>query len=101
MKEEIPKPKKNFSLESVFDFLYLVILLGLVAYGVYVFIHDRGNYHADELIRLSYYYIPAFVFALVGIMKVRSDRSLIYAILSSVVAFVLMVFFYSTIYPMI
>lgn len=93
--------KKAFSLESIFDVLYLIILLGLIIYGGYVFLVDRQNYTQQELILESYYFVPAFLFALVGIMTVRSNRSLIYALSALVIGFLLVIFFYQAIWPVI
>ena len=93
--------KRHFTLDSVFDILYMVIMLGLIAYGVYVFLINKHLYSHEELITISYFFIPAFVFSATGIAMVKSDRSLLYAFIGLVISFLLTVFFYQAIWPII
>lgn len=93
--------KKDFSLEAVFDVLYLVIFLGLIAYAVFVYLKHGESISNEELVRLSHYYIPAFFFSLVGIMTVRSNKSLVYAFAALVVSFFIVMFFSQAVLPLI
>ena len=92
--------KKTFTLESVFDSLYLLILAGLIIYTGYMF-YEWSSYSEDDLIFISYYWVPIFFFSIFGVMTVRRPRSFIFAIVSAIVSFVLLVFFYQAIWPML
>jgi hypothetical protein len=107
-KPEVPEPqaeskaesKRAFTLESIFDSLYLLIFAVLIVYTGYVF-YAWADYSEDDFIQISYYYIPIFFFSIFGIMSVRRPRSLVIAIVAAIVSFVLLVFFYQAIWPML
>lgn len=92
--------KKAFTLESVFDSLYLLILAGLIIYTGYMF-YDWSSYAEEDFIFISYYWVPIFFFSIFGVMSVRRPRSLIIALSASIISFVLLVFFYQAIWPML
>lgn len=91
--------EKHFTLESIFDSLYLIILLILIIFGFYVYIWDRTAFPMDELIRISYYYIPGFVFSAVGVATVKSDKSLLYALAGLFISLLLVVLAYQFVLP--
>jgi len=92
--------KKAFTLESVFDSLYLLILAVLIIYTGYMF-YNWSSYSENDFILISYYWVPIFFFSIFGVMTVRRPRSFIFAIVSAIVSFVLLVFFYQAIWPLL
>ena len=92
-------PKKEFTLESVFDSLYLIIFAVLLFFVGYIIVNFNSYTSADH-IRTAYYFIPAFAFSIVGILTVKSTRSLLYALSALIVAFLLTIFFFQAIWPL-
>jgi hypothetical protein len=82
----------------LFVVLYLLVLAVVLFYVGYLVLHFDA-FGEQELVDISYYFVPAIIFSIIGIMTVRSGRSVIYALCSIPVTFVLMVYFFQTIWP--
>jgi hypothetical protein len=96
-----PAPQKNFRLEELFDSLYLFILLGVVLFGGYVFFVAPENHTPELMIKYAYFLVPIFVFSVVGLLKIRSDNSLLYAAIWFVVSVIATILFFEFAYPML
>ena len=65
---------------KVLDVVYMVVLLGVIAYLIYVYAVAFDNYSEEELMTQSYYFVPALLFSIVGLFTVRSPKSIVYAV---------------------
>ncbi len=83
---------------NAFDILYMVTFAGLIAYFVYLGI-NFDNYSEDELVAQAYILFPILSFSSMGLLTLKNERSIIYALCSAVVSFMLLLFFFEAIWP--
>jgi len=91
MEEGIPKPER-IGAHPIFVFLYLLVFVGIVLYPGYVYGFNLMYYTLDNILSLFGYLVPAFLFALTGIMTLRRERSVVYAVCAAIVGLLIMVF---------
>ncbi len=89
--ENIPVPEK-VGANPFFVILYLLVFVGMILYPAFVYGFSLSSYTWPNILSLFVYLVPAFFFALFGIMTVRSKLSFVYAICSAVVGLIGVVF---------
>jgi len=89
--ENIPVPEK-VGANPFFVILYLLVFVGVVVCPGFFYGFSLSSYTWPNLLSLFIYLVPAFFFALFGIMTVRSKLSFVYAICAAVVGLIGVVF---------
>lgn len=85
---------------SSLKILYILALVGTLGFMVYLGI-NFDNYSEEELMESSYYFVPGLGFSLIGLLSNRSSKSIIYALIGGVAAFVLLWVFFESLWPML
>lgn len=83
---DIPKPEP-VGINPFYVLLYLVVFAGIFVFPGFVFGFSVSGYSLDNLSTLYLYLVPAFLFALVGIMTVKRKYSVIWALIFAAIAF--------------
>lgn len=86
---------------KIFDIIYMLVFVVLLGYCVYVFALNFDNYTEEQLIGMSYYMVPAFFFSVVGLIAVRSTKSIVWALIAAVVSGGLLFAFYKLFWNML
>lgn len=79
--------------------LYGVVLLGTIGFLIKTYLFEFDNYSETELVEMSFYFIPTLVFSLTGFAFRKSDKSLVIAIVSTVLGTGFLAAFYATAWP--
>lgn len=86
---------------DVFDVIYLVVLLAVIGYAIYIFGFKFDDYSEEELIKTSYYFAPGLLFSLTGMLTVKTERSIVYAIIAGAASFGLLLAFFNLFWEML
>ncbi|MEK7673418.1 MAG: hypothetical protein AAB373_06060 [Patescibacteria group bacterium] len=88
---------------KVLDVIYMLVFLGVIGYGIYVYGMNFDKYSEEELMQMSgkYYIGPAFLFSIVGLFTVKSEKSLLYAFLGAAVGGIGMVLLFEVFWDML
>ena len=70
----------NESNQPALSALYVLVFLGTIGFLINTYIFDFDNYSEMELVKLSYLFIPALIFSIIGFATRKSSKSLLYAI---------------------
>lgn len=81
----IPKPER-IGANPFFVILYLLVFAGIVLYPGYVNGFSLRNFSWENYSDLKGHLIPAFFFALAGIMTVRVKKSIIFAFCAAAIS---------------
>jgi hypothetical protein len=80
---------------------YYLVLTGVIIAVIYFYGITFDDYTETELVRFSYYFVPAFAFSIVGLITRKSEKSLLYAVISAVISGIFLFGFFEGIWPLL
>jgi len=89
----VPKPER-MGVHPLFMVVYIVVFFAAFALPGFFYGWDLGSYTVDRFKDLSFYFVPALMFSLFGIMTLRNKKSPIYALSAALIGLIIIVFIY-------
>lgn len=81
--------------------VYLLAMAAAIAYVVYFYGITFDDRSEEELVTGAYYFAPALIFSIIGLITNKTAKSVLYALCGAVAAAVLLVVFFQGIWPML
>lgn len=78
--------------------LYYIVLTATIIAAIYLYGIKFDNYTETELVNFSYYFVPAFVFSIIGLITKKYGKSLLYAIAGAIVSVIILGIFFGLIW---